>query len=528
MVSFAVALVGALCLAASARASSLVYINGGNVWLANTDGSGRYQVTLDGTAGNPYSAPSQANDGTIEAVRGTGQSAQLYRMTQNGTLLNSPFSTAVPGTGPLDAVISPDGSKVAYWGVTGTDPCYPWVCYGTARTYQLAYADHYVDPSTFNPGYAGWSSFGAPAWMGNNRNLLFTGSGTMWYYDLGISGGSEPVQWFYQSDYTTWDNYSPSGNGIFFQEGAASQDGTRLALVIDNEDRGEYQIVLFSAAGDLATGNPPAKPTLSSCLVRPPDGSKGSAGTYPGGALFDSLSWSPDGSSLAYEYNGAIYVAHIASLTDCSQDSVTQVSPRGSDPYWGSADVNPQQRPSGPSAVTGSVSGISRSAATLTGTVNPNGAPVTNCRFDYGTSTSYGASIPCAQSVGGGNNPVSVSATLSGLAGATTYHYRLVAGGARRASNGSDQTFTTLSSPPRPCSGRYGIQLKRCLAAQTYKHALARCDQKYHGNGKSAKAACRKQATGRYQHTLGLIKCSQITNEHKRAACVSQANRRRR
>ena len=47
----ALAAVGLCLMAGTARADSLVYIKNGNVWLANPDGSGQYQVTLDGTAG---------------------------------------------------------------------------------------------------------------------------------------------------------------------------------------------------------------------------------------------------------------------------------------------------------------------------------------------------------------------------------------------------------------------------------------------------------------------------------------------
>ena len=353
----AVALLATLSIASSAQASSLVFTKpDGNVWLANPDGSGQYQVTLDGTPSNPYSAPSQANDGTIEAVRGSGNGAQIYRMSQNGTNLSPPFSTAAPGTGPLDAVISPDGTKVGFWAITGTNPCYPWICAGTTRSYQLSYADHYVDPATFNPGYAGWSSFGAPAWMGASRNMLFTSTGYIWYYDLGTSGSGEPVQWLYADDpayQSLWDGYNGTCCQIYFEEGAVSQDGTRMAVVINNGYDSQSQIALFSApAGDLATGNPPANPTLASCVITPPDGSSGG---YPGGPQFDSLSWSPDDSSLAYEYNGTIYVATIASLTNCSADTTNQVISPGSDPYWGPANVNPpprRQPPPPPPAAT--------------------------------------------------------------------------------------------------------------------------------------------------------------------------------
>src|SRR5205814_5351669 len=55
-------LVVALALPAAADASSIVFTRtDGNVWLINPDGSGLFQVTLDGSAGNPYETPSQAD-----------------------------------------------------------------------------------------------------------------------------------------------------------------------------------------------------------------------------------------------------------------------------------------------------------------------------------------------------------------------------------------------------------------------------------------------------------------------------------
>ena len=170
---FVAVIVAMLWTTGAARASSLVYVSNDNVWLANPDGSGQYQVTLDGTASDPYREASEADDGTIVAVHGNGASAQVVRMSQNGTLLNTPFTTDVPDTGPLNAVVSPDDSKVAYWGAVGVNDCgYPYFCPGASRTYQVSYADHYVDPSTCNPQYAGWSSYGWPAWQAESIDTV--------------------------------------------------------------------------------------------------------------------------------------------------------------------------------------------------------------------------------------------------------------------------------------------------------------------------------------------------------------------
>jgi hypothetical protein len=456
---------GMFCCVGAAQADSLVFAKpDGNIWLAHADGSGQYQVTLDGTPGNPYSDPSEASDGTIEAIHGKGTGAQIVRMTQNGTLLNAPFTTAVPQTGPLDAVLSPDGGKVAYWGVVPVSGCFLG-CLGTARTTQISYADHYVDPSTFAPGYGGWSSVGNPAWLSNTRVMLFSNSGTVWYYDL--SNGNDYLQWFDDSYTNNWNGGCPGGScSVTFEEGAASQNGTRLAIVIANSNPAyqnppgtpEYEIALFAAnPGDLSSTTPPPPPTLSNCLVRPPDGSQGAVGgSYPGsGALFDSVSWSPDGSWLSYEYNGTIYTANVLSLTDCTQDSIYQAL-SGSDPSWSSANVNPAPRPTGAAGPTGP-----------------------------GVSGSHG-----------------------GSSGPTT--------------------GTTIGSVAVPCSGLVGASLQSCQAGQRYAQQLAACNHTYASKSKTARAkntTCRRTASTAYHRQLALIKCQRVKNTRTRATCVAQARR---
>ncbi len=96
---------------------------------------------------------------------------------------------------------------------------------------------------------------------------------------------------------------------------------------------------------------------------------------------------------------------------------------------------------------TGAASSIAPTGMTLNGTVDPEGVPVISCFFEYGTGTSYGQRVPCAQSPGSGNAPVAVTATLIGLTEGTTYHFRLVATTADGANRGSDGEVTTLPSP---------------------------------------------------------------------------------
>jgi hypothetical protein len=100
-----------------------------------------------------------------------------------------------------------------------------------------------------------------------------------------------------------------------------------------------------------------------------------------------------------------------------------------------------------PSVVTGVASGQRANSATLNATVNPNGGEVSSCAFEYGTTGSYGSTVPCTPSPGSGSSPVAVSAALSGLAPATTYHFRIAASNAGGTSRGSDQTLATQVAP---------------------------------------------------------------------------------
>ena len=109
--------------------------------------------------------------------------------------------------------------------------------------------------------------------------------------------------------------------------------------------------------------------------------------------------------------------------------------------------------PNPPTVVTEAASSITQTTATLNATVNPNGGEVSECKFEYGTTTSYGSSAPCTLAAGVGISPVAVSAAITGLD--REHHLPLQDLRDQRGgtSKGSDQTFKTLPNPPTVVTG---------------------------------------------------------------------------
>jgi hypothetical protein len=98
-----------------------------------------------------------------------------------------------------------------------------------------------------------------------------------------------------------------------------------------------------------------------------------------------------------------------------------------------------------PDVTTGAASGITASAATLNGTVDPN-SRATTFYFEYGTSTSYGTKTT-VKSAGSAASVQPESAGISGLQTGRTYHFRIVASSDAGTSTGKDSSFTTSSVP---------------------------------------------------------------------------------
>jgi len=123
--------------------------------------------------------------------------------------------------------------------------------------------------------------------------------------------------------------------------------------------------------------------------------------------------------------------------------------------YGGSAESGNQSfqtlPPLPPEATTGAASALTKTAATLGGTVNPKGGTVSNCHFEYVTEAAFqssgftGAVSKVCATTPSGNFANSVSAKISGLSAGTAYRFRVVATNNSGTTEAIDKAFTTVA-----------------------------------------------------------------------------------
>ncbi|HEX5309328.1 MAG TPA: hypothetical protein VFW38_09645 [Solirubrobacteraceae bacterium] len=94
-----------------------------------------------------------------------------------------------------------------------------------------------------------------------------------------------------------------------------------------------------------------------------------------------------------------------------------------------------------PVVVTGAVTGVSATTATISGSVNPQGLK-TSYEFQFGETPAYGGA-EIFGNAGEGEAAETVATAFQYLIPGTTYHYRVVAVNADGTTYGADQTFTT-------------------------------------------------------------------------------------
>ncbi len=277
-----------------AAAESLVYVKGGDIHVL--DARGDRAITSDGA----WEAPSQADDGTIFAVRKSSGSAghtnrAIVRLDHTGRSIGPVLHPVTPDSsqnGPFDLKAAPDGKHVAYWLLRPTISDGPVA--GMTATDRDDPEHSYLLTGHWKPFWLDSATFAMFDTQHYPRALTYT------------VGDAQSTPWF---------GDDPSSR---VSAGDRSRDGRLLATVEVDEGR----LVVSTLAGP-----PPGTPTAV-CEFR------GAAGS------FQSPTWSPDGQRLAWAEDDGIHVATIRDLGTCDLPASVLV-PGGRQPDFGPADAGP-------------------------------------------------------------------------------------------------------------------------------------------------------------------------------------------
>ncbi|HZQ66250.1 MAG TPA: hypothetical protein VFA66_13595 [Gaiellaceae bacterium] len=317
---------------ASAPAGTLVYVKGGRVYVARTDGTQARPVTK---AGNGWVWPSETDRGVIAVAGGLPRTTAtfdssggdlIYEFDQNGRQLAGP----VPTQGTYSTVndpeyvahfrVAPDNSYVAWTDISSfTDPFTSWRKPNGVGSFRTAGRP----PAPYE----------SPEWWGP-KNLLITHDG--------VTFGSTPEYAIYSvanGSSKGWSDDEAIGDASSYQV-TISRNGRKFAVMTDDSPDNAGRIRHIAISLETTSARPVTAPVVSThCSITPPP----SRFATRHGALLASMSFSADGSLLAWGQDDGIYEANVADPSDCAavRRSTHRVVPGGSMPFLGAAPLRP-------------------------------------------------------------------------------------------------------------------------------------------------------------------------------------------
>lgn len=323
---------------ASASADTLVYVKSGTVYISQPDGSQARAIT---TGSNDWAWPSETDAGIIAVAGGLPRtdgsfnpsgSDEVYEFDQQGRQVAGP----VPTEGTYSTVgdpeyvthfrVAPDNSNVAWTDITSySDPLTAWRNPNGSGTF-----------STAND-CCGPLSYSNPEWWGSNY-LLITHDGT--------TLGSEPNYTYYNladGSNIGWSGDAAVGSASSYQV-TVSRNGLVYAVETDDGPSNGGTIHNISIAFERATTMPSnfgatTSITPTGCKITLPANHFATSS----GANRISMSFSSDGSTLAWGQDDGVYEANVSNPSSCAAvtSSVHMVVPGAQMPFLGAAALSP-------------------------------------------------------------------------------------------------------------------------------------------------------------------------------------------
>jgi PKD domain len=306
-----------------ASAGSIVYLKGGNVWIAYADGSHARQFTKHKFN---WSSPSEADNGTVVVAGGLARinaggtdssgSSELYRFQPNGTQIGGAIPTwgsysspSCPTFGPNSVRVSPDASKIAYGIWDCADASYtalwtPATATGLKFPYQTLGQEDFYEPNWITSSLFVVSHAGPT--VSDSQARWFTHKPTQ-ADDAGVNG---------------WNWAAMSGTGA---QAVINRAGTILAVFEDD-------------AADWANGKP--RNVRLWLFTDEVDGSFARHCTVTLDAaqtsrpLQLSPSFAPNGKALFWGNDKGVVEASTATPGNCASVVPKVIIPGGSEPFF--------------------------------------------------------------------------------------------------------------------------------------------------------------------------------------------------
>jgi hypothetical protein len=315
LASLALAAVLALCAAAPAGAASVAYIDDHNLWLSSPDGSQKFQMTQGGTEDASWNFPSQGPDGkTVVAHRDTfdGGSKRpvLYLYGADGKLITANvmpvYAGATAPVYPIGLDMDWHSNAVAY----GYSYC-GFACQSVYRGYWLTFSDN---QGAYPSDPQGQSDAYNPTFYGTR--VVSSDSGGNIFVQPDVAEAP------FTNSYQGWIGHA---DGYFLSRAEVSPAQNMVAIEWSRSADGAEGIVVARHQGTVPSD-------ISDACDVPVVGPS------------DSLTFSPDGTQMAWHDAEGVKVAGVPNLdagtSTCALTAPPRViSPTGRMPAYGGADV---------------------------------------------------------------------------------------------------------------------------------------------------------------------------------------------